>query len=514
MKENSSASETKHYKHKILHIDDDCDMICLFQNQIGKYMEVTSCCDPREAVYRLEKGSYHAVVIDYDMPEMNGIEVVKQLKKDHPYLPIIFYTGHKNLEVAKEAQLHGVSDFLTKDMEGLNHWEKLCVSIYNSIEQKKAEEALKKSEEKYRNLVETLQDLVFSCNREGIVTYVNKAFEEICAFKDEKEVIGSHIKEYICIKESEKIKQAFLQVVDHGQAFWGFECCIRNRKGETRYISFNATPIINESGKITGITGVGRDITKWKEMEDTLKRREAQYKLLYDESQIVNILINQRGTIIDVNNACLEMLQLSKEEVIDRHILSLAAHEHQEIAAKILEKHLRNEKRGDVLLNIPSPQGIRKFMLCKRSIRLEQDKRKVNILLNGVDLTGQLTENLPASVEKEFDFFFNNTVDMIWKTDGNLVITYVNPSMEKSLGFKWNMLKDRSLPDFLFEDSKDLIMQTIADNAQDINSKEFTFSNFQYISLKGEIIDTDLSILLHKNSDGIITGISGLSKVI
>ena len=66
------------------------------------------------ALELLDCEEIHCVVCDIQMPGMDGIEVVRRLRKTHPQMPVILFTGHGNMELMKEAALLGVMDFIDK----------------------------------------------------------------------------------------------------------------------------------------------------------------------------------------------------------------------------------------------------------------------------------------------------------------------------------------------------------------------------------------------------------------
>lgn len=68
----------------------------------------------------LKNKEVHCIICDINMPEMNGVEVLKKVRETHPDLPFIFYTGHGSRELMKEAIKFGAFDFIDKPcLDGL-----------------------------------------------------------------------------------------------------------------------------------------------------------------------------------------------------------------------------------------------------------------------------------------------------------------------------------------------------------------------------------------------------------
>jgi DNA-binding NtrC family response regulator len=133
---------------KVLLVDDEPE----FTEVLGQRMEsrglaVDVAMSGREALEKVEATSYDAIVLDLLMPEMDGIETLKQLLQKNPDLQVILLTGHATLEKGVEAIKIGAADFLEKPAEIQRLMEK--------IEQATAKKALlveKRMEEKLKHI--------------------------------------------------------------------------------------------------------------------------------------------------------------------------------------------------------------------------------------------------------------------------------------------------------------------------------------------------------------------------
>jgi two-component system, NtrC family, response regulator AtoC len=75
---------------------------------------VTTCTNPKKAIELTRKTDLSLVLIDYKMPDMNGIEAVKEIKKIKPDLPVIMLTAFLSSELVEEARREGVFTVLSK----------------------------------------------------------------------------------------------------------------------------------------------------------------------------------------------------------------------------------------------------------------------------------------------------------------------------------------------------------------------------------------------------------------
>jgi len=134
-------------------------------------------------------------------------------------------------------------------------------------ERKKAEEALRDSEEKYRTLTENTNDIVFSLNAEGLVNYIGPQITRY-GFKPEK-VISQNFYNFIFPDDRGRVIRDFKKTVKTGEEF-PTQFRIKDKKGNIFWLEDNGKVQRDESGRITGITGVLRDITKCKKKEKEL----------------------------------------------------------------------------------------------------------------------------------------------------------------------------------------------------------------------------------------------------
>ncbi|MDX1747014.1 MAG: response regulator [Halobacteriales archaeon] len=79
--------------------------------------------DPKEGLARIDAGDVDCVIADYDMPELDGLDLLKQVREDHPEIPVIIVTGHGNREVAAAAREAGASGYHQKGVDSYQYTE-------------------------------------------------------------------------------------------------------------------------------------------------------------------------------------------------------------------------------------------------------------------------------------------------------------------------------------------------------------------------------------------------------
>ncbi len=100
---------------KVLLIDDETEFLQNLSDRMTiRGMEVTTAQDGNAALNAVNNDSFDAVVLDLQMPGMDGIEVLKRIKTERPNMQIILLTGHASLEKGVEAMRLGAMDFMEK----------------------------------------------------------------------------------------------------------------------------------------------------------------------------------------------------------------------------------------------------------------------------------------------------------------------------------------------------------------------------------------------------------------
>lgn len=104
---------------EILHIDDDpdfADLVATFLEREREHFSVHTETDPCDALERVQSGSIEidCIVSNYDMPELNGLDILRRVRETNGELPFILFTGKGSEEIASEAITAGVTESLQK----------------------------------------------------------------------------------------------------------------------------------------------------------------------------------------------------------------------------------------------------------------------------------------------------------------------------------------------------------------------------------------------------------------
>lgn len=153
----------------------------------------------------------------------------------------------------------------------------------NITEKKKAEEALRKSEEKYRTIIETMDSGYFEVDLRGNVQYFNPALMAYLGYED-KDLINLNYRDFMDKEEATKVLNIFADVYKTGQPKANFYWTYNLKDGSKASSVTSVFPMRNDQGEIIGFRGTARDITELKQIEETLREREETFRALAENS--------------------------------------------------------------------------------------------------------------------------------------------------------------------------------------------------------------------------------------
>lgn len=167
-------------------------------------------------------------------------------------------------------------------------------------DRKLAEKALQKSEERFRNLVETTSDWVWEVDENGVYTYASPKVSELLGYTVQ-ELQGKTSFEFMPYREARRIANFYSQIVTVQEPFSCLKTTRRHKDGHLVVMETSGVPVFDSDGQFCGYRGISRDITDRKRIEEALKESQQKYQTLFEILPIGISITNEVGKIIEVN---------------------------------------------------------------------------------------------------------------------------------------------------------------------------------------------------------------------
>src|SRR4051812_4572961 len=204
--------------------DDDIDRLAVRRalRAAGLIVNVREAAGATEGLARMEEGPLDCVLLDYRLPDSDGLSVLRRARAAGVKAPVIMLTGQGDEELAVEIMKAGASDYLTKSRISLDH---LVQSVRNAVRLHRAEAQaaaatarVAESEERYRSLVFTTAQVVWTTDASGMVTANMPSWREFTG-QSETEIMGMGWIGAIHPEDRENVRATWLRAVENRAAY-------------------------------------------------------------------------------------------------------------------------------------------------------------------------------------------------------------------------------------------------------------------------------------------------------
>lgn len=351
----------------VLYIDDEPNLLTIakiFLESMAQFRVGTSE-SPLEALELLKTTPFDAIITDYMMPEMDGIEFLKALRKSGNTTPVILFTGRGREEVVIQALNEGADSYIQKGGNPQAQFAELAQRVSQTVFKQRTEIALANSERRLRDIINFLPDATFAIDTRGIIIAWNRAIEELTGLTS-TEMVGKGDFEYAIPFYGEKrpilidlisvptelVKERYAGIV-RSENTLAAETRYSTIHGEKRTLWAKASQLYDQNGKVAGAIETIRDITdriqeeqelkaayeqltaaeeelrsqydalatseqQLRKSEDILADRERKVRAVFNSTFQFTGMMTADGILIDANQTALSFIGATLEDVAGR----------------------------------------------------------------------------------------------------------------------------------------------------------------------------------------------------
>jgi len=319
-KENSMLS--------VLYVDDEemlLDIGKLFLERSGD-CSVDIAISARQGIEQMGNKTYDAIVSDYQMPGMDGIEFLKNIRATST-IPFILFTGKGREEVVIEAINSGADFYLQKGGDPKSQFVELKHKILQAVNRRRTEDELRKSETRYRQLVDLLPQTVFEIDQTLTITSINPVALKSFGYTQEDLKKGVTVFEVFSENDHQRIGDNIRKIL-HGEPTGALEYTAKRKDGSTFPVITYSVPIMQENIPV-GLRGVLVDITERKAAEQATLQALSLLEATLESTADGLLVIDRTGKIVNYNQKFAEMWKIP-QSILDtgddataiRHVLS------------------------------------------------------------------------------------------------------------------------------------------------------------------------------------------------
>jgi PAS domain S-box-containing protein len=263
---------------KILLVEDNhdhCELISLTLEDFDHTWQVQAVHSGVDALALLEtRVDYSLIMLDYSLPGEDGENILNQITQHHPAPPVIMVTGRGDEETAVAVMKAGAYDYVVK---GNDYLTRLPVVVKRAVEahqlktkHQQAIDNLRKSEQRYRTLVENAPSGILSIDLDGNIQEVNPKLLDMLGSPSAEETKKINLFSFPPLVEA-GVSESFKFCINNGQALDASHP-YTSKWGKSVHLRYHLTPIYNTNNQIIGIQANVIDISKRVEAQQELEK--------------------------------------------------------------------------------------------------------------------------------------------------------------------------------------------------------------------------------------------------
>jgi two-component system cell cycle sensor histidine kinase/response regulator CckA len=326
--------------------------------------------------------------------------------------------------------------------------------VQDITDRKGAEEALRQSEEKYRTIIENIQEAYFENDLAGNFTFFNDALCRHLGYTRE-ELIGMNYRQYADQENAKRLFQAYNRIYRTGEPVEKFDYALIRKDGTKAFDEISVSLMRDSEGKPVGFRGISRDVTERKRAEEALRQSEEKYRTILQSIEDGYYEVDPAGNFTFFNDSMCRILGYPKETLMG---MNNRQYTDKEVAKKVFQTFNKVYKTGEpgreFDWEIVRKDGTKRYIEASVSLRKDTSGKRIGFRGIVRDITDRKTieeqlfqaEKLRAVGEMASGVAhdFNNALAAILGNTQLLLYTAQDGELKETLRIIEKVAKDSS----------------------------------------------------------------------
>jgi len=346
-------------------------------------------------------------------------------------------------------------------------------------------EQLRKDNKKYRQLLENLNEVLYTLDQNGSVTFISENVEKLGGYRP-VDVIGRPFTDFVHPEDLASRLETFRGILSGKNSVTEYR--LLTKDGQSLWIRTNARPI-RYDGNIMGVQGILVDISDLKQAEETLRRGERKFRDIFDNSGEMIIIHDTAGQLLEANAAACDRLDYTLDELLQQALPELVSQKHAGMTTQWIHA---TEQQGQVMITAA--------YLQKNGAEIPVEVNCSKIEYKGRPCFLAAARDITERLEKEIEYaqILNTSIDGFWVVDTDGRLLQSNPAGAGMLGYTQEEMLDLTIDDINAVDTPEATRERI-DEIRNNGASRF---ETRHRCKDGTLIDVEVSSSYLPHSGG------------
>ncbi len=304
----------------ILLVEDEIPIAMTEANTLEKYgYKVIAAHKGEEAVNTVnETSGIDLILMDINLGKgMTGPQAAEIIQKYHD-LPVIFLSSHTAQDMVETTEGINSYGYVVK-----NSGESVLIAsikmafrlIESQKKEKEKEKEVRESEERYRNILDIMEEGYVEIDLKGNYIFANDAACRLSGYTRD-ELWGMNYRKFFSPETARRVKETYKRVFETGNPEFLLDYEVIRKDGSVRSFESNVALLRDASGRPIGFRNLNRDVTERTRAEDALRKSEEKYRTIIESMEEGLIESDLKGNCIFANDAACKLLGYARDELI------------------------------------------------------------------------------------------------------------------------------------------------------------------------------------------------------